>query len=104
MLGLDGRRLYTDSEHKALNYLMQGFEAVTVKSSVALAYKTLKKEKIDFQPLIIMHDEMQLGVYSKDVPAITEVLLESFREGPKPFGVMIHEGSVKSGSTWGDSH
>ena len=99
---LDGRRAYVDSKHKALNYKLQGFEAITVKASIAMAWESLKE--MDVQPLTIMHDEVQLQIWPQDEEEVTKILLKSFRSAPKQFGVTIHEGSVKVGRSWRESH
>ena len=104
ILAVDGRRVWIDSEHKSLNYLLQSFEAVTVKASVAMAYKEWKKRKLRVYPLLIMHDELQVLCDPSDVSELSELLLTSFKEAPKAFGVQIHEGNVKVGLNWGDSH
>jgi DNA polymerase I-like protein with 3'-5' exonuclease and polymerase domains len=101
---IDGRKIYTDSNHKALNYLLQSFEAVTCKAAIAYMRKKFKEEKLDVHPLIYMHDEVQLDVAEKDAARVAEIAAEAFREAPKVFGVNIMDGEAKVGDTWYDTH
>jgi DNA polymerase-1 len=101
---LDGRKIYTDSDHKALNYLLQSCEAVTCKAAVALMMKYFKEEELDVKPLIFYHDEVQLDVAEKDSKRVAELAAKAFREAPKQFGVDIMDGESMIGNTWYDTH
>ena len=104
--GLDGARIYSDSFHKVLNYLLQRFESVTVKSAVAYMMKKLNEERIWWQPLIINHDEVQFLV--KDEPdaiqRAKEIAKEAFSKAAEEFGVFITDGEAKHGYNWADTH
>lgn len=103
---LDGGKVYSDSFHKVLNYLLQRFESLTVKSAMFYLMKKLKEENIWWQPLTIYHDETQFLV--KDDPEIiarAEALaLEAFSKAAEELGVMITGGDVKHGGNWRDTH
>jgi DNA polymerase I-like protein with 3'-5' exonuclease and polymerase domains len=101
---IDGRKIYTDSNHKALNYLLQSFEAVTCKAAIAYMRNKFKEEKLDVHPLCFMHDEVQLDVSAKDADRVAEIAAEAFREAPKVFGVNIMDGEAQIGSNWYDTH
>ena len=103
---LDGGRVYSDSFHKVLNYLLQRFESITVKSAIHYMCEKLAKEGIWFSPRIIYHDEVQFLV--QDDPVIIErakaIAVEAFTEAAKEFGVMITSGEAKHGNNWSDTH
>ena len=102
--GLDGRKVFVDSPHKALNYLLQSAEAITCKAAVALLMKRLDEENIPWNPLIFYHDEVQFEVpeqYAEQAGAIAKMC---FKEAPKQFGVMIMDGEAKIGDNWFDVH
>jgi DNA polymerase-1 len=101
---IDGRRIYTDSDHKALNYLLQSCEAVTCKAAVAYMMKKFKEENLDVKPLIFYHDEVQLDVAEEDAKRAAEIAAEAFREAPKQFGVNIMDGKSQIGDNWFDTH
>jgi hypothetical protein len=65
--GLDGRRIYVDSKHKLLNYLLQGAEAIYMKYVMVYADKLLRKNKVDTKLLVFMHDELNYEVSPNNV-------------------------------------
>jgi len=101
---LDGRRIYLDSGHKALNYLLQSAEGITCKAAVAYTMDKFKEEKIDAKPLIFYHDEMQWAVKEEDTKRASEIMAESFREAPKWYDVTCMDGEAMIGDNWYETH
>jgi hypothetical protein len=106
IIGLDGALIYVDSPHKSLNYLLQRFESITVKSAMHYMIKKFKAEGIKYKPRIIYHDETQFLVDNDPeiiarAKAISE---EAFTEAAKEFGVMITNGKAKVGRNWAETH
>jgi len=101
---LDGRKVYSESAHKALNYLLQSFEAITCKAATAYAYEKLKEEGIPFNPLIFYHDEIEFEVPEEYAERAAEIAKEAFKEAPKQFNAMIMDGEAKIGNSWYDVH
>jgi hypothetical protein len=103
-LSLAGNRIYVDSPHKLLVYLLQSTEKITCSSSLATIVEKLEKENIEYTPLIYMHDEVQFMVKESDAERAAEIGIEGFREGPKKFGITIMDGSSKIGMNWEETH
>ena len=101
---LDGRRIYLDSGHKALNYLLQSAEGITCKAAVAYTMDKFKEENIDAKPLIFYHDEMQIAVREDQVERAAQIMAESFKESPKWYGVTCMDGEAMIGNNWYDTH
>ena len=101
---LDGRRIYLDSGHKALNYLLQSAEGITCKAAVAYTMDKFKEEGIDARPLIFYHDEMQWAVKNEHTERASEIMAESFREAPKWYGVTCMDGEALVGNNWFETH
>jgi len=101
---IDGRKVFTDSNHKALNYLLQSFEAITCKAAISYAMRKIKNEGLDAKPLIFYHDELQLDVAKKDAERVAEICVEAFREAPKVFGANIMDGESQIGNNWYETH
>jgi DNA polymerase-1 len=99
-----GMRLYVDSYHKLLVYLLQGLEKVTCSTALMLCWKNLQKEGITFVPMIYYHDEFQFLVREKDEKRAKEIAAQSFKEGPKMYGINIMGGDSKSGKSWLETH
>jgi DNA polymerase I-like protein with 3'-5' exonuclease and polymerase domains len=104
--GVDGRKIYTESDHKALNYLLQSCEAITVKGAVALLVERLDEElgPDNWRPLIVYHDEAQFEVKEGLGEKAERIAVECFREGPKLFGVQIMDGDARKGQNWYETH
>lgn len=102
--GIDGRRIYCDSPHKVLNYLLQDFEAISCKAAVAYITKKLDDEDVPYTPLIWYHDEFELQVPEKLAEKVRDWSIEAYQESGKVFGMMILDGAGKVGNTWYDVH
>jgi hypothetical protein len=103
---LDGRKIYAESSFKLLNYLLQAFEAITVKTAVVNAFKMFKEEKLDVNMLGLIHDEVQCQCNPKDLKRVKEILEYSFGEyitTTLKLNIKM-AGEAKSGLTWSDTH
>jgi DNA polymerase-1 len=103
---LDGRKIYAESSFKLLNYLLQAYEAITVKTAVVNAFKMFKEENIAVDMLGLIHDEVQVQCNPEDVKRVSEILEFSF-------GKYITEelklniemaGEAKPGNNWFETH
>jgi len=101
---LDGRKIYCESPHKALNYLLQSFEAITCKAATAYTYLKLKENNIPFNPLIFYHDEIEFEVPEEYAEEAAQIAKEGFRDAAKAFNVTILDGEAKIGNSWYDVH
>ena len=72
--GLDGRRIYAESSFKCLNYLLQTFEAITVKTAVVNSFEMFKNENIEVDILGLIHDEVQVQTKPENVKRVKEIL------------------------------
>ena len=103
---LDGRKIYAESSFKLLNYLLQAFEAITVKTAVVNAFKMFREEKLDVNMLGLIHDEVQCQCNPKDLDRVKEILEYSFGEyitTTLKLNIQM-AGEAKSGLTWSDTH
>jgi DNA polymerase-1 len=100
----DGRRIYCDSLHKSLNYLLQSFEAISCKAAVAYFMEKMEEESIPYYPLIWYHDEFEVEVEEKYAERTLEISIEAYRESGKVFKMLILDGAGKIGNTWYDVH
>jgi hypothetical protein len=101
---LAGNRIYVDSFHKLLVYLLQSAEKITCSAAVMLIMERLEEANIPYIPCIMMHDEADYMVpdeYAEQAAAISK---QCFVDGPKLFEVMIMDGESKMGRNWFDIH
>jgi hypothetical protein len=101
---LAGNRIYVDSFHKLLVYLLQSAEKITCASALMLTVEALEKENIPYIPCIFYHDEIDFMVPEQYAERAGEIGKKSFAEGPKLFGVTIMDGGAKIGNNWYDVH
>jgi len=101
---IDGRRIFVESRHKLLNYLLQSCEKLTCASAILYAMERLDEQGFDWQPLIFYHDEIQIMVREDQAEAARDICKAAFKEGPKLFGVAIMDGEAKIGNNWRDTH
>ena len=103
---LDGRKIYAESSFKLLNYLLQAFEAITVKTAVVNAFKMFKEENINVDMLGLIHDEVQCQCDPKDLKRVKEILEYSFGEyitNTLKLNIQM-AGEAKSGNNWFETH
>ena len=101
---LDGRRIYVGSDYQCLNYLLQSAEGLTCKAAVSYAMNKIREEGIDAYPTLFYHDEQAWIVRDDQAERVKEILEESFREGPKVFGVEIMDGEGSIGDCYAEVH
>lgn len=101
---LAGNRIYVDSRHKLLVYLLQSAEKITCSSAAMLTAEWLEKEGIPYQPCIYYHDEIDFMVPEEYAERAAELGKLAFKEGPKMFGVNIMDGDAKIGNDWYEVH
>ena len=103
---LDGRKVYAESSFKLLNYLLQAFEAITVKTAVVNAFKMFKEEHLNVDILGLIHDEVQVQTDAKNVNRVKEILSYSFGDFiTKELKLNIQmAGDAKEGNNWYATH
>lgn len=99
-----GVRVYVDSFHKLLVYLLQSTEKATCGAAVLLLVKALEAKQIPYKPSIFMHDEVQFRVPVEYAEEARQLGKEAFKEGPKLLNVNIMDGDARVGHNWFDTH
>jgi hypothetical protein len=99
-----GNRIYVDSFHKLLVYLLQSAEKVTCTAALMLTAKRLTEAKIPYKPCIFYHDEIDFMVPEEFAEKAAEIGKQAFADGPKIFGINIMDGGAKIGNNWYDVH
>jgi len=101
---LDTRPVFVDSDHKALNYLLQSAEKITCSAAVTYIQDRLNEEGFDWQPLIMYHDELAFLVREDQAEEAALIARKGFAEAPKWFGVDIMDGEANIGLDWLEVH
>ena len=105
IMGLDGRRVYLDSEHKLLNYKLQGDEAIVMKYTLVLADSLLANNSVDAKLLCFYHDELNYELPTEAVPIASKILKHAFIKAAEHLNVGCKmETTPKIGNNWYDIH
>lgn len=99
-----GCKLYCDSPHKLLVYLLQATEKITCSTALMLTMQELKKAKIPYQPLVYYHDEIDFMVPPQYAEQAAAIAAKAFKEGPEMYGITIMDGTAKIGKNWAECH
>lgn len=99
-----GNRIYVDSFHKLLVYLLQSCEKATCGAAVMLTMERLEEANIPYIPLIMMHDEEDFMVPDEYAEQAAAIGKQAFKDGPKLFGIEIMDGDAKIGNNWYEVH
>ena len=103
--GLDGRRLYVRSPHKALNTLLQGAGAILMKQSLILFHEGLTREGLCAKVVCNVHDEFQIEALEKDAEAVGKLAVRSIEEAGKLLGLRCPvTGEYRVGQNWAETH
>lgn len=73
VFGLDGRPVYCE-KFRALNNLLQCYEAVTCKAACVKAMEMIREQELDAKLICFYHDEINLDVAEGDAQAAKEIL------------------------------
>lgn len=102
--GIGGNKIYCNSYHKLLVYLLQAAEKATCGCAVMLTINGLEEAGIPYHPLTFMHDEVDYLVPDEYAEQAAKISKEAFKEGPKLMNIIIMDGESKIGRSWYDVH
>ena len=102
ILAIDGRKLLVESQHKALNYLIQGSSAVLAKRWLFIAHEHLPKSA---HQLAFVHDELQYECEEKDVDDLKFLLELSAVQAGEYYNLRVNiAAESKAGMNWAEVH
>ena len=105
ILAIDGRTLLVDSQHKALNYLLQCSAGVIAKRWLLIANQTFKEAGLSTHQLAFIHDELQYECEPKDIDDVKFTLEHSAVRAGEYYNLRIPiAAEAKSGSNWSEVH
>ena len=103
--GLDGRRLWVRSAHKALNTLLQGAGAIVMKRALVILYKDLRNVNIETRFVLNVHDEWQIEADIDKAETVGKMGIEAIRKAGEHFKLRCPlAGKPKVGNNWAETH
>lgn len=105
LLGLDGRRLRVESEHSALNFLLQSAGAVVMKKALVILHEKLTKRRIWFKIVANVHDEWQIETTEDYADSVGKLGKLAIKEAGEWFDMNCPlDGDYKVGHSWAETH
>ena len=102
IMAIDGRTLIVESQHKALNYLIQGSSAVLAKRWMLITHENLPKTA---RQLAFIHDELQFEAEEKDVDDLRFLLELSATQAGEYYNLRVNiAAESKAGMNWAEVH
>ncbi len=103
--GLDGRRLRVESEHSALNFLLQSAGAVVMKQALVILDKKLIDHNIWYKFVANVHDEWQIETTKADAELVGQLGCQAIEEAGVYFKMNCPlAGDYNVGTTWAETH
>jgi len=105
IIGIDGRRISTRSEHSLVNAYFQSTGSIVVKVAAMYLNKWVKLKCLDAQQIIIYHDELEYEVNPRDQDRVNYLAIKAFEEAGKFLKIRVPvTGSPKWGRNWEAVH
>ena len=105
ILAIDGRTLLVDSQHKALNYLLQCSAGVIAKRWLLIADETIKEAGLRAHQLAFIHDEIQYECAQSHIKDMKFTLEHSAIRAGEYYNLRVPiAAEAKSGNNWSEVH
>jgi len=105
ILAIDGRKIFVDSQHKALNYLLQCSAGVIAKRWLKITHDHTQEMGLRCNQLAFIHDELQYESHPEHVDDLKSLLVLSAAESGEYYSLRLPiAAEAKSGATWAEVH
>ena len=103
---LDGRKIYVDSKHKCLNYILQSAAAILSRRWLLINYDTIQQLNIPHaHQLAYIHDELQWECPPNYANDLSTSLTVSAAAAGEYYNLRVPiEAEAKVGSNWAEVH
>ena len=104
--GLDGRRIFTRSEHAALNTLLQGAGAIVMKQALTIFHFELFARTPDlFKYCVNVHDEVQIEAHPDIADHVGQAFVTSIQKAGERLALRCPlTGAYVVGNNWKETH
>jgi len=103
--GLDGRKIWLRHKHAALNTLLQGGGAITMKKALIIFDDLLRLQAIPAKIVGNIHDEWQVEVPEKQAEHVGALAVRCIEQASKEYNLRCPlTGEYKIGENWSDTH
>lgn len=103
--GLDGRKLRIESEHAALNTLLQGAGAIVMKRALVIFDELLRRNRIPAKMVANVHDEIQCEAPEQFGKAVGRLGVKAIVQAGEYYKLNCPlDGEYNIGSSWAETH
>ena len=100
---LDGRWIPIGSAHTAIAMLLQGAEAVIMKTAMVLAAPALRDYGAQYA--LWVHDEFQIESFPHCAEEVGRIMVNAIRQAGEKLEMRVKlDGEFKIGKTWAETH
>jgi hypothetical protein len=105
----DGRQVYIDSKHAALNMLLQGAGAIVMKKALIILDEGLRMEGLKagdhYEFILNVHDEWQIQTHHHDAKFVGRMAQSSITLAGEAYQMRCPlDGEFKIGRNWAQTH
>lgn len=105
LVGLDGRKFHIPSEHLAMSFYLQGFEAVVMKLAMCYYHKELFAQGIPVSQVSYTHDEYQIECLPEHTDIVGPEVVKAIEKAGMDLGSNCPlTGEWKKGRSWAETH
>ena len=102
---IDGRKIYVDSPHKGLNFLLQSSSGVLARRWLLIANQTIKEVGIRAHQLAFIHDEINFECDKKYIDELKFTLTHSAVEAGEYYKLRCPiSADAQAGDNWSEVH
>ena len=102
---MDGRYIRVQSEHSALNMLLQSAGAIVAKQWIVETHKLMREHNIKFTQVAMVHDEIQASVPAEQAEQAGKLMVQAAKNAGDVLKFRIPvDAEYKVGGSWYDTH
>jgi DNA polymerase-1 len=102
---MDGRYIRVQSEHSALNMLLQSAGAIVAKQWIVETHKLMREHNIKFTQVAMVHDEIQASVPAEQAEQAGKLMVQAAKNAGEVLKFRIPvDAEYSVGKSWLDTH
>lgn len=102
---MDGRLIRVQSEHSALNMLLQSAGAIVAKQWIVETHKLMREHNIKFTQVAMVHDEIQASVPPEQAEQAGKLMVQAAKNAGEVLKFRIPvDAEYSIGKSWLDTH
>jgi DNA polymerase-1 len=102
---MDGRYIRVQSEHSALNMLLQSAGAIVAKQWIVETHKLMREHNIKFTQVAMVHDEIQASVPAEQAEQAGKLMVQAAKNAGEVLKFRIPvDAEYSIGKSWLDTH